>query len=439
MSEPDWVEYAFCWQVFPLGFVGAEPENRAAEPETRHRLPAITARLEHVVELGASTLLLGPVFAAESHGYDTVDFFAVDPRLGSREDLVELFDAAHERGLRVLLDGVFNHVGRRFARFAAMVEHGPGSVDEEWFRVRWAPGARPGDVPAYDDFEGHGQLVTLNHDSPAVRDFVVEVMCHWLEAGADGWRLDAAYAVPVAFWAEVSRRVRERFPEAYLVGEVIHGDYPSFVTDGGLDSVTQYELWKAIRSSIADRNFYELAHALGRHAEFLETFVPLTFVGNHDVTRIASALPAEHLAHAVALLCCVGGTPSVYYGDELGWRGVKEERFGGDDAIRPPFPADDSDFGPADRAALDLYRELIGVRRRNPWLHRATTTAPSLDNEYAVFRSSAADQWLSLALNLSDQPQTLPVEGAGAILAGAGTLTAESVELDAHGWAVLGP
>jgi cyclomaltodextrinase len=198
-------------------------------------------------------------------------------------------------------------------------------------------------------------------------------------------------------------------------------------------------LWKAIRSSISDSNFYELAHALGRHAEFLETFVPLTFVGNHDVTRIASAVPAEHLPHALALLCCVGGTPTIYYGDELGWQGVKEERFGGDDAIRPAFPPDDSGFDADERAALDVYRELIGVRRRHPWLHRATTTAPSLDNAYAVFRTAADDQWLSLALNLSDEPQTLPVEGTGAVLAGTGTLTDGSVELAAHGWAVLGP
>ena len=337
-SEPDWVQYAVFWQVFPLGFVGAEPERPDADRGVTHRLPGITARLDHAVELGTNGLLLGPVFASESHGYDTTDYFAVDPRLGSAEDLTGLLAAAHHRGLRVLLDGVFNHVGRGFARFGAMVEHGPGSADEEWFRVTWAPGAGPGDVPAYDDFEGYGQLVALNHDSPAVQDFVVEVMCHWLEAGADGWRLDAAYAVPLPFWAAVSRRVRERFPEAYLVGEVIHGDYPSFVVEGGLDSITQYELWKAIRSSISDSNFYELAHALGRHAEFLETFVPLTFVGNHDVTRIASAVPAEHLPHALALLCCVGGTPTIYYGDELGWQGVKEERFGGDDAIRPAFP-----------------------------------------------------------------------------------------------------
>src|SRR4051812_9825491 len=140
-------------------------------------------------------------------------------------------------------------------------------------------------------------------------------MRHWLDAGADGWRLDAAYAVPPAFWAQVTGRVRETHPDTYLLGEVIQGDYPTFVADARLDSVTQYELWKAVRSSLAERNFFELAWALRRHGDFLDTFVPMTFVGNHDVTRIASALPdRRHLPHAQAVLFLVGGTPTVYYG-----------------------------------------------------------------------------------------------------------------------------
>jgi cyclomaltodextrinase len=443
--EPGWVEHALLWQVYPLGFVGAEPENPPGTQPVRHRLPAITGWLDHAVELGASGLLLGPVFEAESHGYDTVDPFRVDPRLGDRDDLLGVFAAAHDRGFRVLLDGVFNHVGRRFPRFAAVVEHGPGAPEEEWFRLRWPDGAGPGTEPAYDDFEGHAQLVALNHDSPAVVDYVTEVMCHWLEAGADGWRLDAAYAVPVRFWAEVSSRVRERHPDAYLVGEVIHGDYASYVTDGGLDSVTQYELWKAIRNSIAEKNLYELAWSLRRHDEFLEAFVPLTFVGNHDVTRIASAVPAEHLPHALAILCCVGGTPTIYYGDELGWEGVKEERFGGDDAIRPAFPTPaELGAGARESEVLDLHRELIALRRRHPWLHAARTTTPHLDNEQAVFRSEADDRWIDLALNLADEPQTLPVPGDGQVLAGSGDLAdagseSAAVGLPAHGWAVLGP
>ena len=161
-------------------------------------------------------------------------------------------------------------------------------------------------------------------------------MNHWLDRGADGWRLDAAYAVPTTFWAQVLPRVRAEHPDAWFVAEVIHGDYPAFVQESTVDSVTQYELWKAIWSSISDANLWELAWSLTRHDEFLESFAPQTFVGNHDTTRIASTIEdPRHRAHAVVVLCTVGGTPTVYAGDELGFTGVKEEREGGDDAVRP--------------------------------------------------------------------------------------------------------
>ena len=309
---PDWVRHAIWWQVYPLGFVGAFP---AADPPGpgEHRLSRVVDWLDHAVQLGASGIALGPVFASRTHGYDTTDHFRIDPRLGDDADFDRLVDAAHRRGLRVLLDGVFNHVGADFAHYRQAVEqHDPDAA--AWFS---------GPPGHFHTFEGHGDLITLNHRNPAVVDYTVEVMTHWLGRGADGWRLDAAYAVPEDFWARVLPLVRQRYPDAWFVAEVIHGDYSGFVEATGVDSVTQYELWKAIWSSLNDGNFHELDWALQRHNGFLDTFAPLTFVGNHDVTRIASRLTRpEHLAHALVLLFTVGGVPSVYAGDEFGYRGV---------------------------------------------------------------------------------------------------------------------
>jgi cyclomaltodextrinase len=273
-------------------------------------------------------------------------------------------------------------------------------------------------------------------------------MNHWLAAGADGWRLDAAYAVPPEFWAAVLPRVRDRHPDAYVVGEVIHGDYAEIVERSGVDAVTQYELWKAVWSSLADRNLHELAWALQRHNDFLDSFVPLTFLGNHDVTRIASALPDErHLPHALAVLLTVGGTPSIYYGDEQAFRGVKEHREGGDDAIRPPFPDD----GPAGLApwgwpTYRLHQQLIGLRRRHPWLQRARTTPVELHNGRAVLESvpeqGDGEHRLLLALNLDDDAADLPAPGASELLAGSGELRGAGpdarVVVPPHGWGVLG-
>jgi cyclomaltodextrinase / maltogenic alpha-amylase / neopullulanase len=442
---PTWVQHVIWWQVYPLGFTGAEPQGDPGGP-VRQRLDRIVDWLNYAVELGASGVALGPVFASHTHGYDTVDYLRIDPRLGDADTFTRLVEAAHTRGLRVLLDGVFNHVGRGFPVFARVLAQGPSAAEADWFQLTWPDGAPAGTEPDYATFEGHGELVALNHHNPAVVDHVVTVMNHWLDAGADGWRLDAAYAVPEAFWAQVLPQVRERHPDAYIVGEVIHGDYPAFVRASGVDAVTQYELWKAIWSALADRNLFELDWNLKRHATFLETFVPLTFVGNHDVTRIASTLPAPLLPHALAILFLVGGTPSVYYGDEQAFHGVKEQRAGGDDAIRPAFPADGpTALSPLGRPIYRLHQELIGLRRRHPWLHTARTTAVELQNTQAVLesRSTQADHRLRLALNLHDAPAELPVPHAVQVLAGPGTLRNAAgpdatVTLDAHGWAVLG-
>ncbi|GAA2023099.1 alpha-amylase family glycosyl hydrolase [Pseudokineococcus marinus] len=442
VEGPAWVRDAVFWHVYPLGFVGAEKEGDPQGPVV-HRLPHLVGWLDHLLALGANGLLLGPVFASQTHGYDTVDHRRVDPRLGDDADLDALLSAAREKGVRVLLDGVFNHVGRDHWAFRQVLEQGPSASTASWFRLRWPEGGwRPGVEPDYDDFEGHHHLVALDHSSPAVVDHVAEVMSHWLDRGADGWRLDAAYAVPTAFWAQVADRVRERHPDAYLLGEVIHGDYAGVVREGHLDAVTQYELWKAVWSSLVEGNLWELSHALGRHAEFLEAFTPQTFVGNHDVTRIASRLDDDrHLAHALVVLLGVGGTPSVYYGDEHAYRGVKEDREGGDDDVRPSFPAAPEELSPVGLPVFHRHQELVALRRRHRWLHAARPSVVSVENRRLVVASedpSGGGERLLLALSLEDEEVALEAPGAREVLAGDGArLDGDRVVLPPHGWAVL--
>lgn len=425
------------WHVYPLGFVGAEPEARPDAPVV-HRLDRLRGWLDYAAELGATGILLGPIFASSTHGYDTLDHLRVDPRLGDEADLDALVRDAHDRGLRILLDGVFNHVGRDFPAFREVLAD-PASPHASWFRRVSPPGAEPD----YACFEGHRALVALNHAEPAVADYVAGVMEHWLARGADGWRLDAAYAVPRAFWRAVIDRVRAAYPDAYVVGEVIHGDYAAIVRDTGMDALTQYELWKAIWSALNDRNLFEFAHALERHDGFLDTFVPMTFVGNHDVTRIASRLTdVRHLPHALAVLFAVGGTPSIYAGDEQGFRGIKEDRAGGDDAVRPAFPASPADLAADGWPTYRLHQELIACRRRHPWLSRARTTRLHLANQEASFELRSGEHRMVLALNLADAPSDLPAPGARRVEAGPGELVRAGepdarVALPPYGWALL--
>jgi cyclomaltodextrinase / maltogenic alpha-amylase / neopullulanase len=429
-----WVRHAIWWQVYPLGFLGAESTS-ASVSVPRPRLRMLEAWVDYLVELGANGLALGPVFTSGTHGYDTVDHFTIDPRLGTEEDLDALIAACHDRGVRVLLDGVFNHVGRGFPAFVEMVEHGPSSPQAAWFHVDVdQPGS---DGFGYRRFEGHPGLVELNHDNPEVADHVTRVMSYWCDRGVDAWRLDAAYAVAPTFWRAVLPGVRQRHPDVWVIGEMIHGDYAGYVRESGLDAVTQYEVWKAIWSSLNDRNLFELAHALRRHADLLATFLPQTFVGNHDTTRLTSQLTdPRHAALALAVLFTMPGVPTVYYGDERGLRGVKEDRAGGDDAIRPAYPPDPSGLEPPapdpstvdptapDPATIfDLHRQLIGLRRRNAWINDATVAEPDvLRNEVIAYRVTDASHTLAVVLNAGDSTADLRLPLAdGHITAGDGT------------------
>ena len=357
------MQHAIWWQVYPLGFAGRDTTGRRRVEPATDAFDHLTRWLDYAVDLGASGIALGPVFESSTHGYDTVDHFSIDARLGSIDGFRRFVEAAHGRGLRVLLDGVFNHVGRSFSKGDST----------------WLTGAT---------FEGHDDLPELDHSNPQVAAYVGEVMDHWLRLGADGWRLDAAYAVAPEFWSGILPEVRRAHPSAWFVGEMIHGDYGDYVARSGLDSLTQYELWKATWSSIVDANFFELAWALGRHNSWLDQFVPATFVGNHDVTRIATRVGRHRIGVALALLMTVGGTPSVYYGDEQAFEGAKEERAGGDDAVRPAFPPDPGGLAPLGWDVYRLHQDLIGWRRRHPWLHRARVEVTELANRRMAYVSS---------------------------------------------------
>ncbi len=454
-ATADWSRHLIWWQVYPLGFLGAPPTSASGPP--RRRLRDLTAWLDHLVGLGANGLALGPVFASETHGYDTVDYYRIDPRLGTADDFDALVAACHARGVRVLLDGVFHHVGRGFAAFRDVLDHGRSSAYTSWFHLEFDDDADDNGAPVgspthpdgfdYADFEGHRQLVRLNHEEPAVAAYVADVMAYWCARGVDAWRLDAAYAVPPAFWRKVTERMRTDHPDTWIVGEVIHGDYAGFVRESGIDSVTQYELWKAIWSSLNDRNFFELAWSLDRHRQLLESFWPQTFVGNHDVTRILSTLTdARHLGHALAVLFATPGVPTVYYGDELGLRGIKEERFGGDDAIRPVFPSVPAALTPEQRGLVDLHRELIACRRRHGWLVHALPQKPdTLTNEHLLYRvGDPAGNALAVALNVGDTRARIPLPTRAAWTLEAGTADVEPaggepgvLRVPAHSWAVL--
>jgi cyclomaltodextrinase / maltogenic alpha-amylase / neopullulanase len=431
-----WFEQAVFWHVYPLGFLGAGKSALVPGSQPVHRLQDLEPWLDYLQDLGCNGLLLGPVFSSETHGYDTIDHYQIDARLGTTEDFGSLLAACRKRNVKVVLDGVFNHVGRQFTAFQDVRTNRQSSRYRDWFRIDWSKTQTP-DGFAYGNFEGHNQLVAFNHRNPEVIEYVVGVMNHWLEFGINGWRLDAAYAVPTEFWRVVSAAVREKHPACWLLGEVIHGDYNRFITAGGLDSVTQYELWKAIWSSLNDGNFFELSHALNRHNDFAKQFSPNIFLGNHDVTRIATQLKNDkHIGHSLAILLTVPGVPSIYAGDEQAFRGRKEHRADGDDEIRPAFPAQPAGLSPQGKPTHVLYKELLELRNQNSWIGKSQIKILTLANSQLIYETNFEDKLLVVALNISNETHTANVLTNRNLRLIAGDV-GDDYALPPHGWGIF--
>lgn len=398
------LDHAIWWHVYPLGALGAPIHDRPAT-DPGHRLGRLEAWLDYATELGCSGLLLGPIFESSTHGYDTLDHFRIDSRLGDEADFDHLVAQARRRGLSIVLDGVFNHVGVHHHLVESSIDSGAGVV-----QVRDVNGTR---LP--EPWEGHTDLAVLDHHDPAVADLVVEVMLYWLRRGVAGWRLDVAYAVPPQFWRQVISRVRTKFPDTIFIGEVIHGDYPTIACAASLDSITQYELWKAIWSSLTDRNLWELAWALVRHNTFSADLVTQTFVGNHDVTRIASQVGDAGAAVAAIILMTVPGLPSIYYGDEQGFRGHKRTGSHADDQIRPPLPAAPTDLAPHGWWLYRLHQDLIGLRQQNPWITRGRVHVDAKDSTWITYQTTGNGHHLQVHLTLDPQPRAhIAIDGTSA-------------------------
>src|SRR3954447_1821907 len=371
-----WARDACFYHVYPLGQCGAEPRNDFRSLPSP-RLDQLRGWAGHLHWLGADSLYLGPVFESTAHGYDTADYYHVDRRLGTDETLTGLTAALHAAGIRVVLDGVFHHVGRDFWAFRDLLQNGERSAYRGWFSgVDFGRRSPFGDPFAYDGWEGHFDLVKLNLHHPDVRAHLFGAVRSWVERfGIDGLRLDVAYALDPAFLRDLAAYCRGLREDFWLLGEAIHGDYRRVAGPGLLDAVTNYECYKGLYSSHNDRNYFEIAHSLGRLFGAGGLYRELTlynFADNHDVPRVASLLrnPA-HLYPLYLLLFTMPGVPSVYSGSEWGFEGIKA---GGDDRpIRLALPS------PAAAASLGRHPDLApavarfaAIRRRSAVLRRGT-------------------------------------------------------------------
>ena len=330
-----WYDESFFYHIYPLGLTGAPKHNDYGEPV--HRLNQLVPWIAHLKRLGITGLYIGPLFESVGHGYETTDYRKVDSRLGTNEDLAGFVRTCHEAGIRVILDGVFNHTGRDFFAFRDIRENRENSPYRDWYcNVNFQGNNEYGDGFSYDNWGGYNLLVKLNQRNPSVRDYLLDVVRFWVsEFDIDGIRLDAADVLDFEFMRALRRTANEFGKDFWLMGEVIHGDYSRWANSDTLHSVTDYALHKALYSGHNDHNYFEIAHTVRRTNGLVPANIRLyNFVDNHDVDRIWSKLNNKaHYLPVHVLLFALPGIPSVYYGSEFGIEGRKERW--SDDPLRP--------------------------------------------------------------------------------------------------------
>ena len=395
-----WAENAVFYQIYPLGLCGAPREN---DGKPAHRLERIKDWIPHIEKLGANAMYLSPVFESDSHGYDTRDYRAVDCRLGTNEDLRRLIDQLHARGIRVVLDAVFNHVGRGFWAFRDVQEKKWDSPYKDWFYVNFDGDSAWHDGFWYEGWEGHYELVKLNLRNPAVADYLIDTVRFWIEAfDIDGLRLDVAYCLEPDFLRRLRQFADSCGRDFFLLGETLHGDYNRWMGDGLLHSVTNYECYKGLWSALNSRNLFEIVHSLkrqfgpepwtlykGRHL--------LCFADNHDTTRAASILSdANHLPLLYGLVFGMPGIPCVYYGSEWGLQAKKES--GGDWNLRPALET------PKWNALTDQIAAMAKAHRESAALCRGDFQDLVLTNLQTVFRRRAGEEQVLVCVNADANP-----------------------------------
>jgi len=378
---PEWAEDAVFYQIFPLGFFGAPSYNEASAPMVP-RLALIVKHLDYLQKLGVTAVYFSPLFESDTHGYDTADYFQIDRRLGDVKLFKQVVDQCHARDIKVVLDGVFNHTGRRHFAFLDLQAKGPEKSEyANWYIL----GARQNDYEgwcsveegafgfSYDCWEGHAMLPRLNLAEPAVRNHIFDVARYWLkDIGIDGWRLDVAHEISPDFWREFRTVCDEIDPNCLLVGEMIHGNYNNWVGNDRLHSGTNYQLSRAIWNCLNEANYDELMTALLREYKLYGGITLLNFLGNHDVARIASMLHEPgHYKLATAHMMLLPGVPCLYYGDELGMEGRPGEgddpACGGDDAMRRPMlsPVPDESWPWCAAERLAITEQMIQIKKQN--------------------------------------------------------------------------
>ncbi len=397
-----WYDEAVFYHIYPLGMTGAPKQNSYGEPV--HRLNTLLPWISHIKEIGCNAIYIGPLFESVGHGYETTDYKKLDSRLGTNEDLTNFVSECHKQGIRVILDGVFNHTGRDFFAFKDIKQNRENSQYKDWYcNVNFWGNNSYNDSFSYDNWGGYDLLVKLNQRNPAVKDYICDVIRFWVkEFDIDGIRLDAADVMDFDYMKALRQVANEVKPDFWLMGEVIHGNYSRWANDGILHSVTNYMLHKALYSAHNDHNYFEIAHTIKYVSDMVGSRLNLyTFVDNHDVERIYTKLNNKaHFVPVHIMLYTLPGIPSIYYGSEFGIEGKKER--GSDDSLRPALMYDDYKDSINTNSFTKLISALGKIRQNTPALCYGDYKELELQTTHFAYERTLDGKSVIVTVNNSD-------------------------------------
>lgn len=389
-----WADEAVFYQIYPLGLCNAPFENDGVQ---EHRILKVLDFVDHIGKLGCNAVYFSPLFESDTHGYNTRDFSKVDVRLGTNKDFRKVCDALHKKGIKIILDGVFNHVGRGFKEFQDVLKHKWDSRYKDWFYINFDGNSHYDDGLYYEGWEGNYDLVKLNLKNEEVVEHIFNAVKGWVdEFDIDGLRLDVAYCLDRDFLKRLRSYTDTLKDEFFLVGEILGGDYKVIMNDEMCHSATNYECYKGLYSSFNSYNLFEIIHSL------LRQFGPenwtlykgmhlLSFVDNHDVTRVASILQnPEHLKLIYTLMYGMPGIPIVYYGSEWGFKAEKKD---GDPALRPAFEK------PEWNELCDHIAALSKAEKSNRALQYGDFKSLLLTNRQCIFERECEGDRVMVAIN----------------------------------------
>lgn len=396
-----WAYESVFYQIYPLGFCGAPFENDGV---LTSRIKKVEDWIPHMKKLGIDAVYFSPVFESDNHGYNTRDYKKIDVRLGTNEDFKEVCSKLHENQIRVVLDGVFNHVGRGFYQFQDVIKNRENSPYLNWFHINLSGNSNYNDGLWYEGWEGNFDLVKLNLQNEEVINHILDAVKYWIdEFDIDGLRLDVAYCLDENFVRRLRSFTDGQKQDFFLLGEMLHGDYNRLMNDTMLHSATNYECYKGLHSSFNSLNMFEVVHSL------LRQFGPenwtlyrgkhlLSFVDNHDVSRIASILSDEkHLPLIYAMCFGMPGIPCVYYGSE--W-GTKADKSQGDPALRVSFPE------PEFNELSEWISKLAEAKKHSRALNYGEFRSVVLTNRQCIFERKADDERVLVAINADSEAYT---------------------------------